>query len=83
MHQRDLYVVQVKQYCDSVNTFSSVYFHALRKSGAVSHQVEVSFDALLVEFSYFQGFKCIGLRDDSAEHLNSSYKCLVRQFRRQ
>lgn len=31
MHQRDLYVVQVKQYCDSVNTFPTIYFHAMKK----------------------------------------------------
>lgn len=48
MHQRDLYVVQVKQYCDSVNTFPSIYFHALRKSGVVTHRAEVGFDAFLV-----------------------------------
>lgn len=48
MHQRDLYVVQVKQYCDSVNTFSPFYFHTLSNSGAVTHQPEVGFDAFLV-----------------------------------
>lgn len=48
MHQRDLYVVQVKQYCDSVNTFPTICFHALRKLGFVTHLTEVGFDALLV-----------------------------------
>ena len=48
MHQRDLYVVQVKQYCDSVNTFPTIYFRALRKSGVVTHRTEVGFDAFLV-----------------------------------
>ena len=47
MHQRDLYVALVKQYCDSVNTFTTFYFHALRKSGVVSHRAEVAFDAFL------------------------------------
>lgn len=58
MHQRDLYVVQVKQYCDSVNTFPTIHFHVLRKSGVVTHRVEVSFDAFLVTFSHSRGFKC-------------------------
>lgn len=48
MHQRDLYVVQVKQYCDSVNTFPTSCFHAMRKSGVVTHRAEVGFDAFLV-----------------------------------
>lgn len=48
MHQRDLYVLQVKQYCDSVNTFPPFYFPTLRKSGAVTHRPEVDFDAFNV-----------------------------------
>lgn len=48
MQQRDLYVVQVKQYCDSVNTFPTIHFHVLRKSGVVTHRAEVGFDAFLV-----------------------------------
>lgn len=48
MHQRDLYVVQVKQYCDSVNTFPTIYFHAFRNSGVVTHWTEVGFDVFLV-----------------------------------
>lgn len=71
MHQRDLYVVQVKQYCDSVNTFPTIYFHALSKSGVVTHRAEVGFDAFLVSFSHFLGFKCIGQSYDSDMYLNS------------
>lgn len=77
MHQRDLYVVQVKQYCDSVDTFPTIYFYPLRKSGVVTHRTEVGLDAFLVSFSLFLGFKCMDHSEDSAVYLNSSYSTTV------
>lgn len=54
MHQRDLYVVYVKQYCDSVNTFPAICFSCFEEvRGLLPIGLKLALMLYLCNFSNF------------------------------
>lgn len=67
MHQRDLYVVYVKQYCDSVNTFPAICFSCFEEvRGLLPIGLKLALMLCLCNFSnFFFGLKHLDQSDDS------------------
>lgn len=69
MHQRDLYVVYVKQYCGSVNTFRAICFSCFEEvRGLLPIGLKLALMLYLCNFSnffFFFGLKHLDQSDDS------------------
>lgn len=69
MHQRDLYVVYVKQYCGSVNTFRAICFSCFEDvRGLLPIGLKLALMLYLCNFSnffFFFGLKHLDQSDDS------------------
>lgn len=64
MHWRDLCVVYVKQYCDSVNTFAAICFSCFEEvAGLLPVGLKLALMLHLCHFSFF----CFGFEASGSE----------------